>query len=142
MIRNAREYRITKAQLAKFERALMDFDVRPAKHPGVHPRLVKAQREALQSQLESLKQELDEYERVRASRRRFVDPAKIADLPQALIRARIAAGISQRELALRLGLKEQQIQRYEATKYASASLKRVIEVAQALSPGHNQADSQ
>jgi HTH-type transcriptional regulator / antitoxin HigA len=35
-------------------------------------------------------------------------------------------------LADRLGLKEQQIQRYEATDYASASLARVIEISEAL----------
>lgn len=132
MIHNARQYRITKAQAAKFAQAVKEFDARPSKHPGVHPKLIKAQREALASQLESLNEELKEYERVRASRRRYIDPATIADLPQALIRARIAAGLSQRELAVRLGLKEQQIQRYEATEYASASLSRVIEVAQAL----------
>ena len=62
---------------------------------------------------------------------------KLNDLPQALIRARIASGLSQRELAMRLGLKEQQIQRYEATKYASASLSRVIEVAQAIASNQN-----
>jgi hypothetical protein len=32
----------------------------------------------------------------------------------------------------RLGLKEQQIQRYEAKNYETASLKRVIEIARAL----------
>ena len=58
MIHNARQYRITKAQAAKFERALQEFDSRASAHPGVHPRLVRAQREALQSQLESLQQEL------------------------------------------------------------------------------------
>ena len=35
-------------------------------------------------------------------------------------------------LAERLGLKEQQIQRYEATEYASANLARVIEVSETL----------
>jgi transcriptional regulator with XRE-family HTH domain len=40
--------------------------------------------------------------------------------------------MSQRELAERLGLKEQQIQRYEATEYRSASWSRVSEVIQAL----------
>jgi transcriptional regulator with XRE-family HTH domain len=49
-----------------------------------------------------------------------------------LIRARISAGLSQRELAARLGLKEQQIQRYEATNYETASLRRVLEIAAAL----------
>jgi ribosome-binding protein aMBF1 (putative translation factor) len=54
------------------------------------------------------------------------------DFPRVLIQARIAAGMSQRELAERLGLKEQQIQRYEATEYTSASWSRVSEVIRAL----------
>ncbi len=132
MIHNARQYRITKAQAAKFAEALKRFDARPAAHPGVHPKLIKAQRDALASQLASLNEEIAEYERLRKTRRKQIDLNIVSDLPQALIRARIAAGISQRELATRLGLKEQQIQRYEATKYASASLSRVIEVAQAI----------
>jgi transcriptional regulator with XRE-family HTH domain len=54
------------------------------------------------------------------------------DLPSALIQARIASGLSQKELAGRLNLKEQQIQRYEATEYASASLERINDVIRAL----------
>ena len=45
----------------------------------------------------------------------------------ALTGARIKAGLSQKQLAEKLGLKEQQIQRYEATDYESASLRRVSE---------------
>lgn len=132
MIRNARQYRITKAQAEKFRRALNEFDDRPSAHAGVHPKLIKAQRDAIVSQLESLEQEIEEYERLQKSRRRQLDLDLVVELPKALIRARIAAGLSQRELADRLGLKEQQIQRYEATNYESASLKRVLEVARAL----------
>jgi len=36
----------------------------------------------------------------------------LAELPEALIRARIAVGLTQKGLAGRLGLKEQQVQRY------------------------------
>ncbi|MBS1790118.1 MAG: helix-turn-helix transcriptional regulator [Acidobacteria bacterium] len=133
MITNARQYRITKAQAEKFRQALEEFDYRPSAHAAdVHPRLIRAQREAIASQLETLEQEIEEYERLQKSRRRHLDLEQIAELPESLIRARIAAGLSQRELAKRLGLKEQQIQRYEATKYESASLKRVLEVARAL----------
>jgi ribosome-binding protein aMBF1 (putative translation factor) len=132
LIGNARQYRIAKAQAEKFRLALEAFADRPSAHPGVHPKLVKAQREAIASQLASLQQELEEYERLRRSRRRQLDLDLLSDLPRALIRARIAAGITQRELAERLGLKEQQIQRYEATSYASVSLKRVLEIARAL----------
>jgi transcriptional regulator with XRE-family HTH domain len=56
----------------------------------------------------------------------------LAELPRALIQARIAAGLSQRELGERLDLKEQQIQRYEASEYASASLARLLDVVRAL----------
>ncbi len=132
MIENARQYRITKAHAARFAQAVKDFDMRKSAHSGVHPLLIKAQRNALQSQLESLQQELKEYEKTKVSKKPQLDLSKLNDLPQALIRARIASGLSQRELAARLGLKEQQIQRYEATKYSSASLSRVIEVAQAI----------
>ena len=44
----------------------------------------------------------------------------------------ITAGLSQEDLAAKLGLKPQQIQRYEATEYQSASLERVNGVVRVL----------
>lgn len=49
-----------------------------------------------------------------------------------LIVARIAKGYSQKDLAWRLGVKEQQIQRYEADRYSSISLKNYARVAALL----------
>jgi transcriptional regulator with XRE-family HTH domain len=73
-----------------------------------------------------------EYEQLRAGQLAAARVASLSDLPDALVRARIAAGLSQRELAGRLGMKEQQIQRYEAEDYAGASLSRLREVMDAL----------
>ena len=56
----------------------------------------------------------------------------VAELPTVLIKARIAQGLRQKDLAARLGLQEQQIQRYEATDCTTASLTRIREVAYAL----------
>ncbi len=56
----------------------------------------------------------------------------LREIPEALIRARIASGLSQKQLAERLGLKEQQLQRWEATRYAGISLDRIHDVAEAL----------
>ena len=56
----------------------------------------------------------------------------VAEVPSVLIKARIATGLSQRDLAERVGVKEQQIQRYEATDYATANLARILEVVSAL----------
>ena len=54
------------------------------------------------------------------------------ELPQALVRRKIAMGLSQKDLADRLGMKEQQLQRYEATDYQSASMARLREIVDAL----------
>jgi len=62
MIKNERQHRITKAQAAKLEAAVEAFSSQSADDKKTHPRLVKAQADALRSQLESLRGELREYE--------------------------------------------------------------------------------
>ncbi|WP_438023422.1 helix-turn-helix transcriptional regulator [Sorangium sp. So ce233] len=130
MIRNDREYRITKARAAEFEKSLeaMRGDVTPSVHPKIH----KAQMEAVSSQLADLRVEIGEYEALRDGKRRVLELTSLEQLPRALIEGRIAAGLTQRDLAERLGIAEQQVQRYEATEYASASFARLVEVAQAI----------
>jgi HTH-type transcriptional regulator / antitoxin HigA len=56
----------------------------------------------------------------------------VNDLPELLVEERKRLGLTQRQLAEMLGIKEQQVQRYEATRYQSASLQRLGEVATAL----------
>ena len=128
MIKNERQYRITKTQIAKFEAALKAAAARG----DMASQLQKLEADALRSQLEELRQELKRYEALRAGSSVPIRLDSFEQLPRALVQARIAAGFSQKELAERLGLKEQQIQRYEATEYASASLERIKEVLKAL----------
>jgi hypothetical protein len=53
-------------------------------------------------------------------------------LPKTLIRARIAAGMTQEGLARRLELKTEQIRLYGLTEYESASFARIRKVVEAL----------
>jgi ribosome-binding protein aMBF1 (putative translation factor) len=130
MIKNERQYRITKAQAEKFRRAIQEF---PQSQPrAIPPALRKAQMDALKSQLADLQQELTAYERLKSGKQKVVALRSLEELPKALIQARIASGLSQEELAAKLDLKPQQVQRYEATEYQSASLERVTEVARVL----------
>lgn len=135
MIKNERQYRITKAQVQKFEQALAELAEYPEEKKQENLLLWQVQMSALASQCDDLKAEIAEYDAL--TTRPADEPLvftldSIEALPLALIKARIAAKLSQKELAERLGLKEQQIQRYEATEYASANMARVIEVSQAL----------
>lgn len=132
MIKNEKQYRITKAQAARFSGALRRIQADASDRPGRHPRLRKVQEEALLSQLSDLETEIMEYEALKAGEFAFEKLKGVAELPLLLIRARIASGLSHRGLADRLGLKEQQIQRYEASDYASASFTRIREVVSAL----------
>ena len=133
MIKNERQYRITRAQADRFSQTLDSLRQRPSDaEGGVHPIIAKAQEDALRSQLADLEGELREYESLRAGKFPMDELSVVAELPTVLIRARIAQGLSQKDLAERIGLKEQQIQRYEATDYASASLTRIKEVVSAL----------
>ena len=135
MITNERQYRITRNKVKSFERALAEFDANAAQRAEVHPRLVQAEREAMEAQLASLREELEEYERLKSVGVSAIAVTSIDELAEGLIKARIARGLSQRELAQRLELKAQQIQRYEAERYASASYQRLCEVAHALGVG-------
>ena len=131
MIKNEREYRITRSQAQQFEQALASLTDAPAAD-SVHPKIRAIEAAALRSQLEDLRRELEEYESLKAGERESLAVDNLDQLPRALIQARIATDMSQEELGERLGVSKQMIQRYEASDYASASLKRLREVASAL----------
>jgi ribosome-binding protein aMBF1 (putative translation factor) len=132
MIKNERQYRITKSQATAFSKALTGFARQGTSNGDQNELSQRIQEDALRSQLEDLEAELREYERLRQTNPGVLPIHSFAELPQGLIKARIAAGISQSDLANRLSLKEQQVQRYEATDYAGASLSRIQQVIKAL----------
>ena len=128
MIKNERQYGITKAQVRKFASAVSVAETRE----DVQPALRDLELRALQSQLEELQGELAEYDQLKSGAQAVLVVERFDELPVALIKARIAAHMTQKDLAERLGIKAQQIQQYEATEYASASLTRIQEVIDAL----------
>lgn len=67
MITNERQYRITRKRANGFQRALEEFEADASQRADVHPRLVQAEREAMESQLESLRGELEEYEHLKSA---------------------------------------------------------------------------
>ncbi len=128
MISNEREYKITRSELRKFEQAAAEY----VPSSGVDPGMKKVMEDALGSMAATLREEIKRYEDLRDGRVRQRELDGLADLPSALIEARIAAGLTQRGLAERLGLKQQQVQRWEASSFEGVGLKRLQEIADAL----------
>ncbi len=135
MITNERQYRITKKKAENFVEALKEFEAKVSERVDVSLRLIEAERRAMKEQLAALLKEVEEYERVRDGGVPDLEVKSIDELPEFLIKARIASRMTQRELAERVQLHEQQIQRYEAEGYESASFRRMRQVAHALGVG-------
>lgn len=129
MIANRREYRVTQAAILRFKRALASEE-----HPDADqdPLLQELLRVSIESQIQDLQSQLDEYNALLAGKVTELRLASLSELPQALIKARLMAGLTQRQLAERLGVAEDVVQRDEADRYDRASFNRLLDVMDAL----------
>lgn len=132
IILNEREARRARAFLARVDEALSSsVAVAPSRYTipaevwELHERALQFNRRVAASMLEA-------YEEIRQGKQSNVLENWKREPGVILIIARIARGLSQLELADRLGMREQQIQRYEAERYRTISLQNMRRVASAL----------
>jgi HTH-type transcriptional regulator/antitoxin HigA len=132
MIYSDKQYAISERQLGNLREALTAANFEKADATSEHSWVRAAQADAIKSQIATLEAELSHYALLKSGEITFAKTHSLENLPSVLVQARIAAGLSQTDLAERLGMKAQQIQRYEASDYSGASLDRLIDVCQAL----------
>lgn len=125
MIKNDKQLAITKKKRDDFLDSLQSLD------SGGDALLHELMSNAIKGQIETLEKEIGEYECLKEKRPSIIC-SKIEELPEILIKVRIVQGLSQNDLALKVGLQEQQIQRYEANNYSSATLDRILTIAQSM----------
>lgn len=133
MIKNEQQYQNTKEWLRRFEKSVAEFDSN--EDLKADPKRWKLHRDSYQSQVDELKAEIAEYERLincDKTQPITVTVESLNKLPEALIRARIAAKMSLFELAEILEIDEQRVKEYEDTDYQCASFVELLEVATAL----------
>ena len=87
---------------------------------------------SLKSVAADLQQEIDDYEEVVEGRRQRFSFDSVDELPDLFVKARLSRGWTQRDLADRLEVSEQRVQRDEASDYERAGLHRLIDVLDAL----------
>jgi len=132
MIYSDKQYAISAGELIKLREALAATQSQEAEVTVKQDWLCDAQANAIKSQIATLEAELSHYELLKSGEITFAKAHSLENLPSVLVQARIASGMSQTDLAKRLGMKPQQIQRYEASDYSGASLDRLIDVCEVL----------
>ncbi len=129
MIRNEKEYQEAverilqeKDRLAKQEAEL--------KAMGLGPDNVKRALDPMRSFHEQLEEEVRSYERLK--RGEFDEVLNLRGLGQLLVSLRIARGLTQRQLAEKLGVHETQVSRDERNEYHGITLERAAKILEAL----------
>jgi hypothetical protein len=129
VIRNETEYQAASTRLKEESQRLSDHRMR-LRETGLDEAAIKRVIDPIESFHLQLQEEVESYERLK--RGEFEDLDNLRGLGHLLITSRIAQGISQRELARRLGVHESQVSRDERNEYFGITLERAVKVLDAL----------
>ena len=129
MIRNENEYQEAARRLSDERARLVEHEARLVKAGLAADEITRAL-EPLQSFGLQLSEEIESYERLK--RGDLGEMENLHGLGRTLVAARIALGMSQRELAERLGVHESQVSRDERNEYHGITVDRVTRILDAM----------
>ena len=132
MILNERQYGITKTKIKEFEQAKAKLSDSPVPENRNEQLRHQTYLNTINNQLEVFRREIKEYEELKRGDIKSLKLDSFEQLPEALIKARIIRGLTQNQLAEILQVKQQQVQRDETNKYASASFTKLLGIQKAL----------
>ncbi len=128
MIQNEHQYKVTQGAIKDFQQAINRL---LEQADTLSPLQISTVQKSFQAQINELQAQLQEYDDLKAGKIE-IKMGSIEDLPKVLIQKRISLGMTQKELAAKLGIKEQMVQRYESNGYESISYNRLTDVWNAL----------
>jgi len=129
MIRSETEYQEAVERL-KAEAGRLRQQQTKLQEMGLGRDEIKRAMDPVRSFHEQLKEEVTSYERLK--RGEFDEVRNFDGLGRLLIAVRIAQGLSQRDLAARLGVHESQVSRDERNEYHALTLERAGRILEAL----------
>ncbi|MFO1124622.1 MAG: XRE family transcriptional regulator [Methylocystis sp.] len=132
LITNERQEREVSALIDQIGQALSSDQVLQQIVDGLPPEVLDGVRRSLIAERQELTDSLEAYRTAQGGDVTALKGRAGNDLGALLVAARVAKGWKQKELARRLFLPEQQIQRYEAERYRSISLSGLQRVARTL----------
>lgn len=132
LITNERQEREVSALIEQIGEALSSDQVLKQIVDGLPPEVLDGVRRSLIAERDELIESLEAYRAAQGGEVAGLKARAGNDLGALLVAARVAKGWKQKELARRLFLPEQQVQRYEAERYRSISLSGLQRVARTL----------
>ncbi|HXJ96298.1 MAG TPA: helix-turn-helix transcriptional regulator [Terriglobia bacterium] len=114
------------AQVEGFRRALAKV---AQEKPGKRSAAVRGSYEGMIRQLED---EVHEYDELKAGELKLPHIRKLDEIAPFIAKMRIVKGVTQTELARRLGVSKQVISRYEESDYQTVSIARLQEILDAI----------
>lgn len=132
LITNERQEREVSALIEQIGEALSSGQVLKQIVDGLPPEVLDGVRRSLIAERDELIESLEAYRAAQGGEVAGLKARAGNDLGALLVAARVAKGWKQKELARRLFLPEQQVQRYEAERYRSISLSGLQRVARTL----------
>jgi HTH-type transcriptional regulator/antitoxin HigA len=126
MIKSDAQRDRTLAQIEGFRRALAKVD---EEKPGKRPAAIRGSYGGMIRQLED---ELREYDQLKSGELTLPHVERLDQIAPFIAKIRIAKGVSQTELARRLGVSKQVISRYEEGEYQTVAIARLQEILDAI----------
>lgn len=126
MIKSDAQRERTVAQVEGFRRALAKVgEEKPSKRSA-------AIRGSYEGMIRQLEEELREYDQLKSGDLKVPRIDRLDEIAPFIVKLRIAKGVSQTELANRLGVSKQVISRYEESDYQAVGIARLQEILDAI----------
>src|SRR5580658_8231621 len=126
MIKSDAQRERTAAQLEGFRLALNKVDGEMA------GKRADAVRGSYQGMIRQLEDELREYDEAKSGELTLPNVERLDQIAPFIAKMRIAKGVSQTELARRLGVSKQVVSHYEETEYQTVAISRLQEILDAI----------
>src|SRR5260370_23042014 len=114
------------AQVEGFQQALSKV---AQEKPGKRSAAIRGSYEGMIRQLE---EELHEYDQLKSGKLKLPHIERLDEIAPFIAKIRISKGVSQTELARRLGVSKQVISRYEESDYQTVAIARLQEILDAI----------
>ena len=126
MIKSDAQRERTRVQIEGFRKALAQVEEQTS---GKRSEAVRASYESMIRQLED---EVREYDQLKSGEFTLPPIHRLDQIAPSIVRIRIAKGVSQTELARRLGVSKQVISRYEESDYQTVGVAKLQEILDAI----------